>query len=40
MNQNSNPPICKLSVFRETVLDKFHNEVVVKRNEQSKIGNI
>ena len=36
MNAKADPPICKLSSFRDVVINKFYNEVVVKRNEESK----
>ena len=37
LNPNSDPVVCKLYNFRETILRKFYDEIVNKRNEQCKL---
>lgn len=34
VNASSNPAVCKLYNFRESILKKFHDEIVNKRNDQ------
>ena len=34
-NMSTNPAICKLTDFRNSIIDKFYKEVVIKRNEAS-----
>lgn len=35
VNGDTNPVICKVINFRESILKKFYDEIVIKRNEQS-----
>ena len=37
INKSSTPAICKVTDFRENVLKKFYEEIVIKRNEQCNI---